>query len=127
MDATPRQPRRNSRKPAQALGETAMPTLTPTTSENEVEGWYQPEPSIAESAESKVSKRSVSPTKRMVDLRVADKKVIQKSIRTRVDVPEDVQDLYKKIQGVATFARNIVPKGIEVRTCSKLLYSVSHG
>jgi len=76
VDATPRQPRRNSRKPAQALGDTAMPALTPSTSENEVEGWYQPEPSVAESSESKVSKRSVSPTKRMVDLRIADKKVV---------------------------------------------------
>lgn len=56
----------------------------------------------------------------MVDLRVADKKVIQKSMRSRADVSGDVQELYRKIQGVATFSRSIVPKGIEVRTRSNL-------
>lgn len=125
VDAAPRQPRRNSRRPVQALGDTAIPALTPSTSENQVEGRYQPEPSVAESSESKVSKRSVSPAKRMVDLRVADKKVVQKSIRSRADVPEGVQELYKTIQGIATFARDIVPRGIEVGARSKLVFPVS--
>jgi hypothetical protein len=37
MDATPRQPCRNSRKPAQALRETPMLKLTSSTSENKTE------------------------------------------------------------------------------------------
>jgi hypothetical protein len=104
-----------------------MPKLTPSTSENDAEVWRHPEASVAESVDSKVSKRSVSPTKRTVDLRVADERVIQKSIRSRADVPGDVQELlYKKIQGVATFSQSIIPKGIEVRTPFNLGRPISH-
>lgn len=114
LEATPTRPRHSNLRAAQPLSETAIPNLLPSTSEGEVENLHQPDSAVSESADSRVSKRSVSPTKRMVDLRVADKRIIQKSIQSRLDVPGDVGDLFKKIQSLATFARNIVPKGIEV-------------
>ncbi|KAF2835310.1 hypothetical protein M501DRAFT_462650 [Patellaria atrata CBS 101060] len=126
LDAAPRRPRRTNPRPAKVLSETVMPRLTPGVSEGENEDWNQPDSSVTESADSRTSKRSVSPTKRMVDLRVADKRVLQKSVRSQSDVPRDVQELYRKVLSLTTFARSIIPKGIEVRVLFNFVHPLTH-
>jgi hypothetical protein len=103
--------------PVPALDETAMPALTPSASEGELdidrEDMDRPASSVTESTDSKA--RSRSPTKRMVDLRVAEKMVAPKTVKSPADVPEDVRGLYKAIQSLARVPRSVIPLGIEVR------------
>lgn len=99
--------------PVSSLNETAMPAWTPSPSEGEPDlDMDQPTSSVTESTGSRV--RSRSPTKRMVDLRVAEKTVNPKTVRSPVDVPEDVRGLYRAIQSMARVPRGVIPLGIEV-------------
>ena len=68
--------------------------------------------SVTESTGSKT--RSRSPTKRMIDLRVAEKKAVSKMVTSLADVPEDMQKLYKEIRSLARVPRAVIPVGIEV-------------
>jgi hypothetical protein len=125
-NATPR-PARAKGKPVPAppaptvpvpdLDEIEMPTLTPSASEGELDivryKMDRPASSITESTGSKA--RSRSPTKRMVDLRVAEKTVVLKTVKSPADVPEDVRRVYKAIQSLARVPRGVIPLGIEVR------------
>lgn len=131
-NATPR-PERAIRKPARAsappppapcLHETAVPEWTPEPSASDGEYIDREDlnrpmsiaSSVTESTGSKA--RSRSPTKRMIDLKVAEKTVSSKTVRSLADVPEDVRKLYKEIQSLARVPRGVVPLGIEVRACS---------
>lgn len=80
--------------------------------------------SVAESTGSKA--RSHSPTKRMIDLKVAEKKVSSKMVKSPVDVPEDVRKLYKEIQSLARVPRGVIPLGVEVRACSHRSFPFAH-
>jgi hypothetical protein len=114
---TPR-PFRTRRKlastPVTALDETAKPALIPSASEDKIgidREDMEPASSVTESIG---SKRSRSPTKRMVDLQVAEKKVVPKTAKSPADVPEDVRGLYRAIQSLARVPRGVIPLGIEV-------------
>ncbi|KAI9774939.1 MAG: hypothetical protein M1840_000155 [Geoglossum simile] len=134
-NATPR-PVRARRKPAPApaaptmpvpaLYETAMPELMPSTSEGELdldrEDMDRPASSVTESIGSKARSRSL--TKRMVDLRVAEKAVAPKTAKSPADVPEDVRGLYMAIQSLARVPRSVIPLGIEVRVVRTHLHSL---
>ncbi|KAI9695442.1 MAG: hypothetical protein M1820_008627 [Bogoriella megaspora] len=67
--------------------------------------------SVTQSTDSKA--RSRSPTKRMVDLRVAEKTLIPEAATKAADVPEDVRGLYRAIRSLAHVPRNVIPLGIE--------------
>jgi hypothetical protein len=56
--------------------------------------------SIIGPASSKISKGSRSPTKRMVDLKVAEKKIVEKNVISSSDLPFDAQSLYLDIQTI---------------------------
>ncbi|KAH0563206.1 hypothetical protein GP486_002223 [Trichoglossum hirsutum] len=122
-NATPR-PVRARHKPAPAppdtipnpvLGKTKTPTLTSNTPEDKPDtdredvDW--PASSVTESTGSRA--RSRSPTKRMVDLRVAEKTVISKTAKSPTDVPEDVRELYTAIRSLARIPYGVIPLGIE--------------
>ncbi|KAI9772513.1 MAG: hypothetical protein M1840_000718 [Geoglossum simile] len=122
-DTTPRSVRAR-RKPAPTppatipipvLDKTKIPTLTPNTSEDKLDtdkgdvDW--PTSSVTESTGSKA--RSRSPTKRMIDLRVAEKTVISKTVKSPTDVPEDVRGLYEAIRSLARMPHGVIPLGIE--------------
>ena len=133
LNATPR-PGRVGRKPAPgpaappvpvpALHEANTPELIPTPSASDSEyidrdEMDRPMSSISSITESTGSKaRSRSPTKRMIDLKVAEKAVSSKTVKSPADVPEDVRKLYKEIRSLARVPRGVIPLGIEVRTCS---------
>ncbi|OAL56134.1 hypothetical protein IQ07DRAFT_583522 [Pyrenochaeta sp. DS3sAY3a] len=91
------------------LDKTIIPPLTPSASVREDMD------SLASSviASSHSQPRSRSPTKRMVDLRVAEKRVVFKTAKSPIDVPDDVRKLYKSIQSLARVPRGVVPRGIE--------------
>ena len=125
-NATPRQARAKDkpapRPPARTvpisdLDEIQMPALTPSASEGELDIFRhdmdRPASSITESTGSKA--RSRSPTKRMVDLRVAEKTVALKTVKSPADVPGDVREVYKAIKSLARVPRGVIPLGIEVR------------
>jgi hypothetical protein len=57
----------------------------------------------------------------MVDLRIASKPVVRKSATSSVDVPQDVEKLYKAIQTLARRARGVIPLGVEVQFSNTLL------
>jgi hypothetical protein len=61
------------------------------------------------------SERSRSPTRRMVDLRIAKKPVVPKTAIGSTDVPQDVRILYKAIQALARRSKGVIPLGIEVQ------------
>lgn len=71
--------------------------------------------------ESTTSKRSRSPTRRMVDLQIAKKPVFPKTATSSTDVPQDVRTLYKAIQALARRSKGVIPLGIEVQLQSTLL------
>ncbi|KAF2691412.1 hypothetical protein K458DRAFT_381270 [Lentithecium fluviatile CBS 122367] len=73
--------------------------------------------SVAESAGS--TARSRSPTLKMVDIKGAEKMVPLKMMISPADVPEDVQELYTKIQSLAHIPRGVIPLGVEVRAYSQ--------
>ena len=104
--------------PALALRNTAVPewNSAPGASDSDYtdkEDPNRPMSSVTKSTDSKA--RSRSPTKRMIDLKVADKTVSSRTARSLADVPEDVRKLYKEIQSLARVPRGVVPRGIEVR------------
>ena len=70
--------------------------------------------SINESASSKVSRRSRSPTKRMVDLKIAEKKIVEKGVTSNSDLPPDVESLYLDIQTIGMTGCGIVPLEMKV-------------
>ena len=79
---------------------------------------------VESTCESTTSKRSLSPTRRMVDLQVAKKPVIPKTAISSADVPQDVRTLYKMIQGLARRSKVVIPLGIEVQLrCTYILVS----
>jgi hypothetical protein len=87
------------------------PVLTPSVSEEQAD-----EDTEVESAhESTTSKRSRSPTRRMVDLQIAKKPVVPKTATSSTDVPQDVKTLYKAIQALARRSKGVIPLGIEVQ------------
>jgi hypothetical protein len=100
-----------------ALYKTAMPVLTPSTFEGKLgidsEDINRSASSVTETSDSRA--RLCSSTKRMVDLRVAEKTVTSKMVKLPVDLPEDVQGLYEAVQILARVPRGVVPLGIEVR------------
>ncbi|KAI9760489.1 MAG: hypothetical protein M1840_002399 [Geoglossum simile] len=119
LDATPR-PVRARHKPAPAppipvLDKTKIPTLTSNIPEDRLETGREdvdwPASSATKSTSSKA--RSRSPTKRMIDLRVAEKMVISKTAKSPTDVPEDVRGLYKAIRSLARNSHDVIPLGIE--------------
>jgi hypothetical protein len=120
-DATPRPVRARHKSapapPIPVLDKTKIPTLTPRTPEDKLEtdredvDWSAS--SVTESTGSKA--RSRSPTKQMIDLRVAEKAVISKTVKSPIDVPEDVRGLYIAIRSLARNSRGVIPLGIEVR------------
>ncbi|OAL57242.1 hypothetical protein IQ07DRAFT_638598 [Pyrenochaeta sp. DS3sAY3a] len=63
--------------------------------------------------ESTTSKRSHSPTLRIVDLQIAKKPMFPKTATSSTDVPQDVRTLYKAIQVLARQSKGVVPLGIE--------------
>jgi hypothetical protein len=125
-NATPR-PGRVLRKPAPAsaprppapdLHKTAVPEWDPAPGASDSDytdrgELNRPMSSVTESTDSRT--RSRSPTKRMIGLRVAEKTVSSKTVRSLADVPEDVRKLYKEIQSLARVPLGVVPQGIEVR------------
>ena len=85
------------------------PLLTPSVSEEQGD-----EDTEVESAhESTTSKRSCSPTRRMVDLQIARKPVISKMATSSADVPQDVKTLYRAVQALARRSKGVIPLGIE--------------
>ena len=103
--------------PIPILNQTAIPALIPSAPKGgsdlvrrDNDRSVSP---VTESTDS--ATRSSSPTKRMVDLRVAEKALAQKGAKSPADVPEDVRKLYKAIRSLAFIPRNIIPLGIEVR------------
>ncbi|KAI9775012.1 MAG: hypothetical protein M1839_001612 [Geoglossum umbratile] len=115
-DATPR-PVRARHKPAPVpptpvLDKTNIPTLTPNTPEDKLEiDREDVASSVTESTGLKA--RSCSPTKRMIDLRVAEKTVISKTVKLPTDVPEDVQGLSEAIRSLVHMPHGVIPLGIE--------------
>jgi hypothetical protein len=69
---------------------------------------------VESTCESITSKRSHSPTRRMIDLQVAKKPVISRTATPSADVPQDVRTLFKMIQALARRSKCIMPLGIEV-------------
>lgn len=110
--------------PVPALHESNIPEWIPTPSASDGEyinreDMDRPMSSISSVTESTGSKaRSRSPTKRMIDLKVAEKTVCSKTVKSPADVPEDVRKLYKEIQSLARIPRGVIPLGIEVRVCA---------
>lgn len=99
------------------------PVLTPSVSEEHAdEDAEDAEDAEVESThESTTSKRSRSPTRRMVDLQIAKKPVVPKTATSSIDVPQDVRTLYKAIQALARRSKGVIPLGIEVQFRSTLL------
>ncbi|CAI6225569.1 unnamed protein product [Periconia digitata] len=101
--------------PVLDLDETQMPALTPSASEGELDilryDIDRPASSITESISSRA--RSRSPTKRIVDLQVAEKTVALKTVKSPADVPENVRGVYKAIQSLARVPRSVIPLGIK--------------
>lgn len=86
------------------------PILTPSVSEE----YVAEDVEVESTNESTTSKRSRSPTRRMVDLQIAKKPVFPKTATSSTDVPQDVRTLYKAIQALARRAKGVIPLGIEV-------------
>ncbi|KAH8726969.1 hypothetical protein GQ44DRAFT_825526 [Phaeosphaeriaceae sp. PMI808] len=87
------------------------PVLTPSVSGTQVDDAGDAE---AESTrKSTTSKRSRSPTRRMVDLQIAKKPVFSKMATSSTHVPQDVRILYKAIQALARQSKGVIPLGIE--------------
>ena len=120
-DATVRQPHRNTRMAIRSLDKAVIPPR-PASGRSGLSGTPvggvadqdQQEPSIDESADSKNSKRSLSPTKRMADLRVAEKRLAEKGVTSPSDVPSDVQSLHLDVQTMGISGYGIVPMDIKV-------------
>lgn len=63
--------------------------------------------------ESTASRQSRSPTRRVVDLRIARKPLVPKVVKSSEDVPEDVRALYKAISTLVRRSKGVIPQGIE--------------
>ena len=106
--------------PLTPLYEMEMPALTSGALKARLETCEDESRLVSSTRNSTDSKaRSRSPTKRMIDLRVAKKKVNQKKAQSRADIPEDVRELYDAIRSLAIVSRNGIPQEVEVRisTC----------
>jgi hypothetical protein len=120
LNATPRPTRRKRAAPPALpipdLQTRPAPILTPSVSEEHAdEDIEDVEDAEVESIqESTTSKRSRSPTRRMVDLQIAKKPVVSKTATSSTDVPQDVRTLYKAIQALARRSKGVIPLGIEV-------------
>jgi len=129
MSQTPISPTRRSSRQAGTTGNTGtttkeatvveqslfsrpVPVLTPSMSEEYVNDVDDAEDAELDSMIS--SKRSRSPTRRMVDLQIAKKPVISKTATSSKDVPQNVRTLYKNIQALALRSKGVIPRGIEV-------------
>ncbi|KAK7177661.1 hypothetical protein PSPO01_16292 [Paraphaeosphaeria sporulosa] len=64
-------------------------------------------------AESTASRQSRSPTRRVVDLRIARKPLVPRVVKSSEDVPEDVRALYKAISTLVRRSKGVIPQGIE--------------
>ena len=120
-DAMVRQHRPNTRMAIRSL-ENVVVSPRPAPGRSGISGaliggfedQHQQEPSIDESADSKNSKRSLSPTRRMVDLRVTEKRIAEKGVTSSSDVPSDVQSLHLEVQTTGMSGYGIVPMEIKV-------------
>ena len=91
------------------------PVLTPSMSEKHVDDVGDADDAEVDTIhESTISKRSRSPTRRMVDLQIAKKPVISKTATSSKDVPQNVRGLYKNLQALARRSKGVIPLGIEV-------------
>ncbi|KAF1972376.1 hypothetical protein BU23DRAFT_162512 [Bimuria novae-zelandiae CBS 107.79] len=96
-----------------------MPEWAPTSSASDPpymdrEDLNQPLSSISSVTESTGSKaRSRSPTKRMINIKIAEKTVSSRTVKSPADVPEDVRKLYRVVQSLARVPRGVIPLGIE--------------
>jgi hypothetical protein len=138
MSQTPQSPTRRSSRQTGTAGRTwattkeasvveqswlvmPAPVLTPSVSE---EHQYDAGGAEVESAyESTTSKRSRSPTRRMVDLQIARKPVVPKTATSSKDVPKNVETLYREVQALARRSKGVLPRGIEV-PLRGMLYSL---
>ncbi|KAF1980433.1 hypothetical protein BU23DRAFT_8594 [Bimuria novae-zelandiae CBS 107.79] len=114
-NATPRPTRRKRAAPlalpAPNLHIRPASVLTPSISEEHIDEDVE----VESAYESTTSKRSRSPTRRIVDLQIARKPVVSKSATSSTDVPQDVRALYKAIQVLARRSKGVIPLGIEVQ------------
>ncbi|KAF2872817.1 hypothetical protein BDV95DRAFT_593227 [Massariosphaeria phaeospora] len=121
-DRTPRpaRPKRAVRPapPVPDLHAWPAPVLMPSGSEGVAEDLENSEDAenaeIESSHASTNSKRSRSPTRRMIDLQIATKPIIPKTVTSSEDVPQDVRALYKAVRAVARMSKGVVPLGIEI-------------
>jgi hypothetical protein len=116
---SPKVPAEYLRKPRR------QPVPLPTSSLSEEHADADTEDAVDAEVESAykltTSERSRSPTRRMVDLRIAKKPVVPKTAISSTDVPHDVRTLYKSIQAVARLSKDVIPLGIEVQLWSIFL------
>lgn len=124
LSVTPRPTRRKRAAPpslpAPNLHTRPTPVLTPSISEDHIDEEVE-DVEVESAYESTTSKRSRSPTRRMVDLQIARKPVVSKSAASSADVPQNVRALYKAIQVLARRSKGVIPLGIEVRFLNTLL------
>ncbi|KAF1997432.1 hypothetical protein P154DRAFT_524779 [Amniculicola lignicola CBS 123094] len=125
--ATPR-PARQKRKappalPIPNLHTRPMPVFPHSVSEEHTdEGTEDAEGADVESTrESTTSRRSRSPTRRMVDLQIAKKPVVPRTATSSTDVPQNVRALYKVMQTLSRRSKGVIPQGIEVQLLGTLL------
>ncbi|KAF1952945.1 hypothetical protein CC80DRAFT_507689 [Byssothecium circinans] len=115
-NATP-QPTRQKRAAPPALPIPDLHTrpalvLAPSVSEEHADEDAE-DAEVESTYESITSKRSRSPTRRMVDLQIAKKPVVPKTATSSTDVPQDVRTLYRTIQALARRSKGVIPLGIE--------------
>jgi hypothetical protein len=105
-NATPR-PTRPKRAASQVLPipdlhTSRAPVLRPSVFEEHADRGME-DLEVESTHKSTTSKRSRSPTRRMVDLQIAKKPVVPKRATSSADVPQDEISLYKAIQALARF------------------------
>ncbi|PVH92720.1 hypothetical protein DM02DRAFT_635138 [Periconia macrospinosa] len=115
-NATPRQTLRKRAAPpsvpAPNLHTRPAPVLTPSASEEQAD--RDTKDVDAQSAyESTTSKRSRSPTQRIVNLQIARKPVVSKLAISSTDIPQDVRVLYKAVQALAQRSKGVIPLDIK--------------
>lgn len=98
-DATPKAARSSNRPLIQESGKAAFP-LRPEakTSSGNPNSPDEHSSSVGESTDSKGSRRSRSPTKRLADLSAAQRKVNISQILSPSDVPDDVRSLLREVE-----------------------------
>jgi hypothetical protein len=120
LNTTPRPTRRKRAAPLALpipdLQIRPTPILTPSVSEEHADEDVEDveDAEVESTHESTTSKRSRSPTRRMVDLQIAKKPVVPKTATSSTNVPQDVRTLYKAIQALARRSKGVIPLGVEV-------------